>query len=171
MMLHICFLDGLFDTVDNGWRYDFALGGVPSLCLFVGFIFCPESPRYWLELPSKFCSENFCGIYSERFCYTAEKVLLSQDFLCLRIVHSGVWNRMQRKETELSEKMFFKSHPYVLFVLQKFRTSSKGFSLPNDSEQNSKCFSLLQNGLKRNSEQFLRKETKLWDEVLSGFLF
>jgi SP family galactose:H+ symporter-like MFS transporter len=46
MMLHIYYLDGLFDTVDNGWRYDFALGGVPSLCLFVGFIFCPESPRY-----------------------------------------------------------------------------------------------------------------------------
>jgi hypothetical protein len=38
--------DGLFDTVDNGWRYDFALGGVPSLFLFIGFIFCPESPRY-----------------------------------------------------------------------------------------------------------------------------
>ncbi len=58
LMLHICYLDGLFDTVDNGWRYDFALGGVPSLCLFVGFIFCPESPRYWLGLPSKFCSEE-----------------------------------------------------------------------------------------------------------------
>ncbi len=105
MMLHICYLDGLFDTVDNGWRYDFALGGVPSLCLFVGFIFCPESPRYWLGLPSKFCSEeiprNRLGTVLG---YSAEKGLLSHDSVCLGISPPKVWNITERNGTEFHEK-------------------------------------------------------------------
>jgi len=40
-------VDALFSKVPQGWKYDFGLGGVPSFILFVGFCFCPESPR-WL---------------------------------------------------------------------------------------------------------------------------
>ena len=35
----------LFSQVDNGWKYDFGLAGIPSVILLVGFFFCPESPR------------------------------------------------------------------------------------------------------------------------------
>jgi hypothetical protein len=159
-MLHICYLDGLFDTVDNGWRYDFALGGVPSLCLFVGFIFCPESPRYWLGLPSKFCSEKIPrNRLGKVWGYSAEKVLLSRNSVCLGIAHSEVWNRTERNGTERYRIPPFFSYlkSSICFSLSLKSSFQRFFSLLNDSEQNLKCFSLLQNSLKRNSEQFLRK--------------
>merc|ERR1719430_3062392 len=40
-------VDAAFGEVDNGWKYDFGLAGIPSVILLVGFYFCPESPR-WL---------------------------------------------------------------------------------------------------------------------------
>ncbi|XP_023343582.1 proton myo-inositol cotransporter [Eurytemora carolleeae] len=40
-------IDGLFAEVDQGWKYDFGIGGIPSILLLIGFFFCPESPR-WL---------------------------------------------------------------------------------------------------------------------------
>ena len=39
-------VDALFANVSDGWRYDFGLAAVPGVILLVGFIFCPESPRY-----------------------------------------------------------------------------------------------------------------------------
>ena len=40
-------VDALFSSVSEGWRWDFGLAGIPGLVLLLGFLFCPESPR-WL---------------------------------------------------------------------------------------------------------------------------
>ena len=39
--------------VDDGWKYDFGLAGIPSMILMVGFLFCPESPRWVPSSPKK----------------------------------------------------------------------------------------------------------------------
>jgi len=43
-------VDALFGEVDNGWKYDFGLAGIPSVILLVGFFFCPESPRWLVQV-------------------------------------------------------------------------------------------------------------------------
>ena len=43
-------MDALFANNSNGWKYDFGLAAVPGLILFVGFWFCPESPRWLLQI-------------------------------------------------------------------------------------------------------------------------
>ena len=42
-------VDAFFTGVPEGWRWMFALGGVPGVLLFVGFIGMPASPR-WLVM-------------------------------------------------------------------------------------------------------------------------
>ena len=42
-------VDAFFTGVPDGWRWMFALGGVPGVLLFVGFIGMPASPR-WLVM-------------------------------------------------------------------------------------------------------------------------
>jgi len=42
-------VDAAFGEVDNGWKYDFGLAGIPSVILLVGFYFCPESPRWLVQ--------------------------------------------------------------------------------------------------------------------------
>ena len=42
-------VDALFANVVDGWKYDFGLAAVPGVILFIGFWFCPESPR-WLVM-------------------------------------------------------------------------------------------------------------------------
>ena len=42
-------VDALFAKADNGWKYDFGLAGGPAVILLVGFIFCPESPRWLVQ--------------------------------------------------------------------------------------------------------------------------
>ncbi|XP_019851521.1 PREDICTED: proton myo-inositol cotransporter-like [Amphimedon queenslandica] len=45
-------VDGAFSSVDQGWRYMLGLAGVPSVIMFFGFLFLPESPR-WLVFHGK----------------------------------------------------------------------------------------------------------------------
>jgi len=42
-------VDGAFGEVDDGWKYDFGLAGIPSMILLIGFLFCPESPRWLVQ--------------------------------------------------------------------------------------------------------------------------
>ncbi len=42
-------VDAFFTGVPDGWRWMFALGGIPGVLLFVGFIGMPASPR-WLVM-------------------------------------------------------------------------------------------------------------------------
>ncbi len=129
MMLNICYLDGLFDTVDNGWRYDFALGGVPSLCLFVGFIFCPESPRYRLEgCHRNYVPKKFRGIDSERFSLFYGKKWSFLGILCvseLSIPRFGT----ERNGTELNsaKHIFQKSLIWFSLSLNSSERAFNGF--------------------------------------------
>jgi len=43
-------VDALFGEVKDGWKYDFGLAGIPSIILLVGFFFCPESPRWLVQV-------------------------------------------------------------------------------------------------------------------------
>lgn len=47
-------VDGIFSYMryDIGWRFMLGLGGVPSLLMFAGFLFMPETPR-WLVFHGK----------------------------------------------------------------------------------------------------------------------
>ncbi|KXJ09304.1 proton myo-inositol cotransporter [Exaiptasia diaphana] len=42
-------IDGIFANVHQGWRYMLGLAAVPSLILFIGCIFLPESPRWLIK--------------------------------------------------------------------------------------------------------------------------
>jgi len=42
-------IDALFEQVKDGWKYDFGLAAIPSIILFIGFLFCPESPRWLVQ--------------------------------------------------------------------------------------------------------------------------
>ena len=42
-------VDALFAKSSDGWRWDFGLAAVPALILLIGFIFCPESPRWLVQ--------------------------------------------------------------------------------------------------------------------------
>ena len=42
-------VDALFANSPDGWRWDFGLAAIPSLILLIGFIFCPESPRWLVQ--------------------------------------------------------------------------------------------------------------------------
>jgi len=41
--------DALFEQVTGGWKWDFGLAAIPSVILLVGFLFCPESPRWLVQ--------------------------------------------------------------------------------------------------------------------------
>jgi len=43
-------VDAAFGEVKDGWKYDFGLAGIPSVILLVGFYFCPESPRWLVQV-------------------------------------------------------------------------------------------------------------------------
>lgn len=45
-------VDAFFTGVPDGWRWMFALGGVPGVLLFIGFIGMPASPR-WLVMKKR----------------------------------------------------------------------------------------------------------------------
>merc|ERR1719341_1682341 len=46
----VAIVDALFGEVKDGWKYDFGLAGIPSIILLVGFFFCPDSPRWLVQV-------------------------------------------------------------------------------------------------------------------------
>ena len=91
--------------VEDGWRYMLALGGVPGVVLFFGFMFLPASPRWLLSQDLR--DEAQASLVQIRSASSPEAVDVE----------------FKRMETHISEaRSIHKDHPVTLKTLRKYVT-------------------------------------------------